>query len=74
MGRTRTNKIVVFPPSPRLRRTGEGGEELIGELVDVRVEQANGFSLCGTPVRVKRASCLPKFDCKPEACASLATF
>src|SRR5881398_3084355 len=53
MGRTRTNKIVVFPPSPRLRRTGEGGEELIGELVDVRVEQANGFSLCGTPVRVK---------------------
>src|SRR5216110_236069 len=74
MGRTRTNKIVVFPPSPRLRRTGEGGEELIGELVDVRVEQANGFSLCGMPVRVKRASCLPKFECKPEACASLATF
>src|SRR6266702_1555946 len=62
MGRTRTNKIVVFPPSPRLRWTGEGGEELIGELVDVRVEQANGFSLCGTPVRVKRDSCLPKFD------------
>ena len=51
MGRTRTNKIVVFPPSPGLRRTGEGGEELVGELVDVRVEQANGFSLYGTPIR-----------------------
>jgi tRNA-2-methylthio-N6-dimethylallyladenosine synthase len=40
MGRTRTNKIVVF----------EGGNELIGELVDVQIEQANGFSLYGTPV------------------------
>jgi tRNA-2-methylthio-N6-dimethylallyladenosine synthase len=50
MGRTRSNKIVVFPPSPRRRRTGEGGEELIGELVDVRIEQANGFSLYGTPL------------------------
>jgi tRNA-2-methylthio-N6-dimethylallyladenosine synthase len=39
-GRTRTNKIVVF----------EGGDELVGELVDVRIEQANGFSLYGTPV------------------------
>src|SRR5436189_2871184 len=28
MGRTRTNKIAVFPPSPRLRRTGEGDNEL----------------------------------------------
>jgi len=69
MGRTRTNKIVVFPPSPRLRRTGppspgysEGfrelagvagesnSDELIGELVDVQIERANGFSLYGTPV------------------------
>src|SRR5213595_270014 len=61
MGRTRTNKIVGFPPSPRAsayaqgcggtrRRRGEGGEGLVGELVDVRVEQANGFSLYGTPV------------------------
>jgi tRNA-2-methylthio-N6-dimethylallyladenosine synthase len=50
MGRTRTNKIVVFPLSPRLRRTGEGSDELVGELVDVRIEQANGFSLFGTPV------------------------
>jgi tRNA-2-methylthio-N6-dimethylallyladenosine synthase len=49
MGRTRTNKIVVFPPSPRLRRTGEGDDELVGELVDVRIERANGFSLYGTP-------------------------
>jgi len=40
MGRTGTNKIVVF----------EGGDELVGDIVDVRVEQANGFSLYGTPV------------------------
>jgi tRNA-2-methylthio-N6-dimethylallyladenosine synthase len=40
MGRTRTNKIVVF----------EGDEKLVGELVDVRVDQANGFSLHGTPL------------------------
>jgi tRNA-2-methylthio-N6-dimethylallyladenosine synthase len=50
MGRTRTNKIVVFPASPRLRRAGEGGDELVGELVDIRIERANGFSLYGTPV------------------------
>jgi tRNA-2-methylthio-N6-dimethylallyladenosine synthase len=69
MGRTRTNKIVVFPPSPRLRQTGppspgysesfrevagvagEGNsDELIGELVDVQIERANGFSLYGTPI------------------------
>jgi tRNA-2-methylthio-N6-dimethylallyladenosine synthase len=47
MGRTRTNKIVVF----------EAGEELSGEFVDVRVQQANGFSLYGTPVLpISRAS------------------
>ncbi len=39
MGRTRTNKIVVF----------EGNNELIGELVDIQIERANGFSLYGTP-------------------------
>jgi tRNA-2-methylthio-N6-dimethylallyladenosine synthase len=39
MGRTRSNKIVVF----------EGGNELIGELVEVEIEHANGFSLYGTP-------------------------
>jgi tRNA-2-methylthio-N6-dimethylallyladenosine synthase len=50
MGRTRTNKIVVFPPSPRPGRRSEGDEELVGELVDVRVERANGFSLYGTLV------------------------
>ncbi len=60
MGRTRTNKIVVFPPSPAydvtgspspgLRRAGEESDELVGELVDVQIEQANGFSLYGTPV------------------------
>ena len=40
MGRTRTNKIVVF----------EGDNELIADLVDVRIERANGFSLFGRPV------------------------
>jgi len=49
MGRTRTNKIVVFPPSPKRRPTGES-EELIGELVNVRIERANGFSLYGMPL------------------------
>ncbi|MGA7275790.1 MAG: radical SAM protein, partial [Candidatus Udaeobacter sp.] len=42
MGRTRTNKIVVF----------EGDNELIGELVDVQIERANGFSLYGAPLKV----------------------
>src|SRR5437660_2991291 len=40
MGRTRTNKIVVF----------EGNEKLTGEILEVRIQQANGFSLYGTPV------------------------
>src|SRR5262249_4958412 len=40
IGRTRTNKIVVF----------EGNESLIGEIVDVRVQRANGFSLYGAPL------------------------
>ena len=47
MGRSSTNKIVVFPPSPGLQRTGKG-DELVGELVNVRIERANGFSLYGT--------------------------
>ena len=37
MGRTRTNKIVVFA----------GSNEMIGELVDLKIERSNGFSLCG---------------------------
>ncbi len=37
MGRTRTNKIVNF----------EGGEELIGKLVDVSIETANPWALRG---------------------------
>ena len=49
MGRTRTNKIVVFPPSPKRRPTGES-EEFVGELVNVRIERANGFSLYGMPL------------------------
>jgi len=40
MGRTRTNKIVLF----------EGPEEFVDVLVDVRIERATGFSLYGTPV------------------------
>jgi tRNA-2-methylthio-N6-dimethylallyladenosine synthase len=40
MGRTRTNKIVVF----------EGDEKLIAEIVDIQVQRANGFSLYGTPI------------------------
>src|SRR5204862_5201961 len=40
MGRTRTNKIVVF----------ESNERLAGEILEVRIQQANGFSLYGTPV------------------------
>jgi tRNA-2-methylthio-N6-dimethylallyladenosine synthase len=39
-GRTRSNKIVVF----------EGPAERAGQLVDIHVEQANGFSLYGTPM------------------------
>ena len=41
MGRTRTNKIVLF----------EGSDDFPGTLVDVRIERASGFSLYGTPVR-----------------------
>jgi tRNA-2-methylthio-N6-dimethylallyladenosine synthase len=40
MGRTRTNKIVLF----------EGRPAHIGSLLDVQVERANGFSLYGRPV------------------------
>ena len=39
-GRTRSNKIVVF----------EGPDHLTAELVDVHIQQANGFSLYGTPI------------------------
>ncbi|MDQ6859838.1 MAG: tRNA (N6-isopentenyl adenosine(37)-C2)-methylthiotransferase MiaB [Verrucomicrobiota bacterium] len=40
MGRTRTNKIVLF----------EDAQNRAGQLINVRVEQATGFSLYGTPV------------------------
>jgi tRNA-2-methylthio-N6-dimethylallyladenosine synthase len=40
MGRTRTNKIIIF----------EGPEELAGTLVDVLIERATGFSLYGIPI------------------------
>jgi tRNA-2-methylthio-N6-dimethylallyladenosine synthase len=39
MGRTPTNKIVVF----------EGSDDLVGTLLDVRIERATGFSLFGRP-------------------------
>ncbi len=45
-GRTRTNKIVVF----------EGDDGCVGELVDLRIERANGFSLYGTPLVPNLAS------------------
>jgi tRNA-2-methylthio-N6-dimethylallyladenosine synthase len=38
MGRTRTNKIALF----------EGGDDCLGELLDVRIDRAAGFSLYGT--------------------------
>jgi tRNA-2-methylthio-N6-dimethylallyladenosine synthase len=40
MGRTRTNKVVVF----------EAEENRIGEIFDVAIERASGFSLYGQPV------------------------
>ena len=40
MGRTGTNKIVVF----------EDKRDRAGEMMKIRVEQANGFSLYGTPL------------------------
>jgi tRNA-2-methylthio-N6-dimethylallyladenosine synthase len=40
MGRTRTNKIVIF----------EDERDRAGELMQVQIEQANGFSLYGTPL------------------------
>jgi len=48
MGRSRTNKIVVFPP-PKQRPTGQS-EDLTGKLVNIRIERANGFSLYGMPL------------------------
>jgi tRNA-2-methylthio-N6-dimethylallyladenosine synthase len=49
MGRTRTNKIVVF----------EGNNNLIGQVVGVEVRHANGFSLYGTPVQ-QTSGCAPE--------------
>jgi tRNA-2-methylthio-N6-dimethylallyladenosine synthase len=40
MGRTRTNKVVVF----------EAVRDRVGEIFDVAIERANGFSLYGHPV------------------------
>ena len=46
MGRTRTNKIVLF----------ESIEDLAGSFVDVRIERATGFSLYGTPLSASVAA------------------
>jgi len=43
MGRTRTNKIVLF----------ETNEDCAGTFVDVHIERATGFSLYGTPVNIE---------------------
>src|SRR4030081_3035635 len=43
MGRTRTNKIVLF----------ESADDLVGTLVDVQIERATGFSLYGMAVPTK---------------------
>lgn len=40
MGRTRTNKIVVFAGAP----------DRAGQIFDIHIEEATGFSLYGTPV------------------------
>jgi tRNA-2-methylthio-N6-dimethylallyladenosine synthase len=40
MGRTRTNKVVVF----------EAARDRVGQVFDVAIERANGFSLYGRPV------------------------
>ena len=45
-GRTRTNKIVHF----------EGDENLVGTMVDVRIERATPFSLYGIPPSVPAAA------------------
>jgi len=42
-GRTRTNKIVHFVAD----------DDLVGTLVDVRIERATGFSLYGTPAMIE---------------------
>ena len=46
MGRTRTNKIVLF----------ETDQNVIGTFVDVRIERATGFSLYGTPIATEMQS------------------
>jgi tRNA-2-methylthio-N6-dimethylallyladenosine synthase len=48
MGRTRTNKIVIF----------EADNGLIGELVDIRIERATGFSLYGTVARIAKSAAI----------------
>ena len=40
MGRTGGNKIVVF----------EDARDRTGEMLSMKIEQANGFSLYGTPL------------------------
>jgi tRNA-2-methylthio-N6-dimethylallyladenosine synthase len=48
MGRTRTNKIVIF----------DRGPDLVGQLVNIRIEHATGFSLYGTPQSARKTPLL----------------
>lgn len=50
-GRTRTNKIVNF----------EGGEELIGKLIDVKIETANAWALRGELLNSKKEQTVGQF-------------
>ena len=60
MGRTRTNKIVVF----------EGSDDLVGTLVDVQIERASGFSLFGRPALLARSRSLLRHHTKPARFAA----
>jgi tRNA-2-methylthio-N6-dimethylallyladenosine synthase len=46
MGRTRTNKIVLF----------ESTDDCVGRFINVRIERATGFSLYGTPITAPLAA------------------
>lgn len=48
MGRTRTNKIVIF----------ENEQNLAGQLVHVRIDHVTGFSLYGTPQSIRETPLL----------------
>ncbi len=59
-GRTSTNKVVIF----------DGHDRLIGQLLEVQIEETTGFTLYGTPV-VRELS-FGSEDCKQTESPSLA--